>query len=233
MGLFSRSLLLLVLLLLPQQGWADGTTYLSRERVNLTALLAPPPAVGSRQQQQEITLLLKLQRERTPDQVAFAQADTARSVFRFQDILGVDFTAERLPLLAALFTKVRHNADHLLKPAKEHWNRPRPFVSDLNIHPCVERPDSASYPSAHSTFGTLASILLAEMVPEKRTQLHDRAELYRLNREIGGAHYPSDVLAGRITGTVIAAFLLQQPAFEAEFIKAKAELRGVLKLPPK
>jgi acid phosphatase (class A) len=233
MSIFNRCLLLLVLLLLPQHGWADETAYLSQERVDLTALLSPPPAVGSQQQQQEIALLLKLQRERTPDQVAFAQADTERTVFRFQDVFGADFTAEKLPLLAVLFTKVQHNADHLLKPAKKHWNRPRPFVSDLDIHPCVERPDSASYPSAHSTFGTLAAILLAEMVPEKRTQLHDRAELYRLNREIGGAHYPSDVLAGRISGTVIAAFLLNDSAFLAEFSKAKSELRKVLKLPLK
>ncbi len=232
MSLFSRCLLLLVLLLLPQQGWADETLYITQERVNLSALLAPPPAVGSQQQQQEMALLLKFQKERTADQIAFAQADMDRSVFRFKDVLGEDFTAEKLPLLAAFFTKARRTADQILDPVKRHWNRPRPYTSNLDIHPCVEKPNNASYPSGHSTFGTLTSILLANMIPEKQTQLHERAELYRLNREIGGAHYPSDVLAGRISGTVIAAFLLQDPVFQSDFLKAKTELRGVLKLPP-
>lgn len=231
MRLFSRCFLLLVLLLLPQQGWADETLYITREHVNLTALLAPPPAVGSQQQQREMALLLKFQKERTADQVAFARADMDRSVFRFKDVLGENFTAEKLPQLAAFFTKVRKNADQILDPVKKHWNRPRPYTSNLDIHPCVEKPDNASYPSGHSTFGTLTSILLANMVPEKQTQLHERAELYRLNREIGGAHYPSDVLAGRISGTVIAGFLLQDPAFQAEFMKAKTEVREVLGLP--
>jgi acid phosphatase (class A) len=228
---FSRYFLLLLLLLLPQQGFAGESLYIAPERVNLSALLAPPPTIGSPQQQQEVKLLLKFQNERTPAQIAFARADMDRSVFRFQDVLGADFTAEKLPVLTAFFLRVRHNTDQILDPAKRYWNRPRPYVSDLALHPCVDKPDNASYPSGHSTFGTVTSILLANMVPEKQKQLYERAELYRLNREIGGAHYPSDVLAGHISGTVIAAFYLQDPAFQADFANAKAELRGVLGLP--
>ncbi len=228
---FSRCFLLVAFLLLPWQGWANEPLYITQERVNLTALLAPPPAVGSLQQQQEIALLLKLQVERTAAQVAFARADMERSVFRFKDVLGENFSAEKLPLLAAFFTTVRRNTDQILIPVKMHWNRPRPYASSLDIQPCVDKPGNASYPSGHSTFGTLTAILLANMVPEKQAQLHERAELYRLNREIGGVHYPSDVRAGHIAGTVIAAFLLQEPAFQAEFAKARAELREVLGLP--
>ena len=227
----SRIALFFVLLLLPQQGWAGEALYIPQERVNLTALLAPPPVLGSPQQQQEAELLLKFQEERTQTQIAFARADMERTVFRFKDVLGDSFTAEKLPLTAAFFTKAQQNADQILAPVKRHWNRPRPYASNLDIHPCVEKPDDASYPSGHSTFGTLTSILLANMVPEKQTQLYERAELYRLNREIGGAHYPSDVLAGRISGTVIAALFMQDPVFQTEFARAKTELRRALGLP--
>lgn len=227
----SRCVLFFVLLLLPQQGLADETLYIPKGHVNLTALLAPPPVLGSQQQRQEVELLLRLQKERTEDQIAFARADMERTVFRFKDVLGENFTAEKLPLTAAFFAKAQQNADQILAPVKKYWNRPRPYASNLDIHPCVEKPDDASYPSGHSTFGTLSSILLANMAPEKQTQLYERAELYRLNREIGGAHYPSDVLSGRISGTVIAALFLQDPAFQTEFALAKAELRRVLGLP--
>lgn len=230
MRLLNRPLLLFLLLLLPQLGWAGETYFVTREQIDFSKLLAAPPAVGSAQQQQEMAYLLGLQKNRTPAQEAFAQADMERSVFRFADVMGEAFTAEKLPQTKAFFEKVKKDGDYLLDPAKKHWDRPRPYTTNPDIHPCVRKPENTSYPSGHSTFGTLTAIVLANMVPEKNAQLFDRAELYRMNREIGGAHYPSDVAAGRICGTVIAAFMLQSPAFQEEFAKAKAELRAGLGL---
>ena len=85
---------------------------------------------------------------------AFAQADAERSVFRFADVVGTDFTAGKLPQAEAFFNKIKKNADFILGPAKEHWNRPRPYATNPDIQPCVNRPGNASYPSGHSTFGT-------------------------------------------------------------------------------
>jgi acid phosphatase (class A) len=224
----NRVFLLFLLLLLPQQGLTQEAAFVTREQIDFSKLLAPPPAVGSPLQKQEMAALLILQSNRTPAQEAFAKADMERSVFRFADVVGPDFTAEKLPKSAAFFKKIQENADYILAPAKEHWNRPRPYVTNPDIHPCVDKPDNASYPSGHSTFATVTSIILADMIPEKQKEIHDRAELFRLNREVGGAHYPSDVEAGRICGTVIAAFMLQNPAFQAEYAQAKAEVRTVL-----
>ena len=227
----NRLLLLFVLLLVPQQSlWAEETLFLSRAQIDLTQLLPPPPALDSPQQHEEMKVLLTLQQERTPAMEAFAKADAERSVFRFADAVGENFTAEKLPLAAAFFERVKKTADFVLGPAKAHWDRPRPYVTNPAIHPCVPKPGNASYPSGHSTFATATSIVLANMVPEKQRQIYDRAELYRLNREIGGVHYPSDVAAGRIAGTVIAAFLFQDPAFREDFAKARSEVRKVLGL---
>lgn len=227
----NRVILLLLLLLVPQQGWTEDKLFIAREKVNLSTLLAPPPTVGSQEQQQEMATLAHFQQTRTPAQVALAREDMDRSVFRFGDVLGEQFTAEALPQVAALFGKVKKTGDHLLGPAKAYWNRPRPYASNPDIQPCLDKPDNASYPSGHSTFGTLAAIILANMVPEKQALIHERAESYRLNREIGGVHYPSDVAAGRISGTVIAAFLFQEPAFLEEYARARTELRQALGLP--
>lgn len=226
-----RSFLLLLLLLTPCFALAGETQYVTLQQIDFPKLLAPPPAMGSPLQQQEMALLVSFQQKRTPEQIAFAKADAEISVFRFADALGEKFVPEKAPLTAALFQDVKKNTAAVLDPSKAHWNRLRPYIANPNLQPCVEKPDNASYPSGHSTFGTVTAILLANMLPEMAEAIHARAELYRLNREIAGAHYPSDVEGGRIAGTVIAAFLLQNQAFQAEFAKAKAETRTLLGLP--
>jgi acid phosphatase (class A) len=227
-----RVFLLLLLLLLPQQGLAGEALFLTPQQVDVTRLLPPPPALGSPEQQQDLAQLLTLQKERTPEQVALAKADEDRSVFRFADVVGKDFTPERLPLAAALFAKLNKEAGLIVRQAKKHWDRPRPFATSDAIHPCLFKPMGPSYPSTHSTFGTLTGIILANMIPEKAREIYARAALYRFNREIGGVHYPSDVAAGRIVGTVIAAFLFQDKAFMDEYAKARAETRQALGLTP-
>jgi acid phosphatase (class A) len=70
------------------------------------------------------------------------------------------------------------------------------------------------------------------MVPEKRAQLFARGWELGNARIIGGVHFPTDVEAGRINGTLMAALMLQKPGFRADMAEARAELRKVLKLSP-
>jgi acid phosphatase (class A) len=93
--------------------------------------------------------------------------------------------------------------------------------------------DNTSYPSGHATFGTACGILLAEMFPEKRGELFARALQYGDSRIIVGAHYPSDVEAARLAGTVGAALLMQNATFQRQFFEAQAELRTALNYPVK
>lgn len=227
-----RAFLLVFLLLLPQQGAAGSAPFFTAQQVDLTTVLAPPPTVGSPEQRQGMALLLKLQKERTPQEVAQARADADRSVFRFADVVGPNFTPDKLPLAKELFEEVGRTASAVVNPAKDVWNRPRPYATNPELTPCLRKPRGPSYPSNHATFGTVTGIILANMLPEKAAAIYARAALYRLHREIGGVHYPSDVEAGRLAGTVIAAFLLKDPAFLAEFTKAKAEVRQALGLRP-
>jgi len=71
-------------------------------------------------------------------------------------------------------------------------------------------------------------ILLANMVPEKKTEIFKRSWAYAQNRVIGGVHYRSNIEAGRISGTVIAAMLMKDKNFAQDFAAAKAELRTAL-----
>jgi acid phosphatase (class A) len=88
----------------------------------------------------------------------------------------------------------------------------------------------SSYPSGHTTFGTLCAIMLADMVPEKRAELFARSRDFGHSRLVVGAHYPSDVEAGRITGTVAATLLMQNAKFQHDFALARATLRQAMGL---
>ncbi|EFL52938.1 phosphoesterase PA-phosphatase related protein [Solidesulfovibrio fructosivorans JJ]] len=223
---------LLLLLLVPQTGLAKSQAFgLTAQQIDFVRLLPPPPVVGSAIQRAEMRLLMTLQKSRTPEQVALAQADAKRTVFRFTDAIGPAFTADNLPLTAAFFDMTRTAADALIGPAKAHFDRPRPYVTNPDLTPCLPKPHNASYPSGHSTFATVTSIILANMLPEHADAIYARAEVYRFNRELGGVHYPSDVAAGRIAGTVIAAFLFDDPVFMEAYARARAETRRVLGLP--
>ncbi|MFO1410254.1 MAG: phosphatase PAP2 family protein [Steroidobacteraceae bacterium] len=89
-----------------------------------------------------------------------------------------------------------------------------------------------SYPSGHSAFGTSCAILLAGMVPEQRVALFQRGRDYGRSRNIVGAHFPSDVEAGRIAATVAVAQMQKDAGFRQDFERARVELRAALGLPP-
>ena len=66
------------------------------------------------------------------------------------------------------------------------------------------------YPSGHANAGYTIAIVLAQMVPEKRAEIFARAQAFALNRVIGGVHFRSDIEAGRLSGTLIAAAMFRQ-----------------------
>jgi acid phosphatase (class A) len=73
--------------------------------------------------------------------------------------------------------------------------------------------------------------VLAKMVPEKRFELSERNREYALNRVVLGQHFPRDIRAGEIAGTLITAALMETPAFRRDLETARAELRQALGYP--
>jgi hypothetical protein len=74
--------------------------------------------------------------------------------------------------------------------------------------------DSPSFPSGHTTYGYMGSLLLAELVPDRFQEMVARAAEYGNDRIIMGAHYAMDVLGGRTLATYDLAHLLaNDPAY--------------------
>jgi acid phosphatase (class A) len=178
--------------------------------------------------------MLKIQQDRTPQEVDRARADASYSVFRFADALGNPeaFTPKDLPKTTALFRKVTREEGAVVQAGKRSFDRPRPFVLDTRIQPVLKEPTNASYPSGHALWSRVVGLLLADMLPEYREKIMARADDFAFHRVVAGVHYPSDVEAGKLAGTALAAFLLAAPAFQPDYAQAKQELRAALKLPP-
>jgi len=213
----------------------DVKPYLDAGAVDLLRILPPPPADDSKQTLAELGEILTIQIARTPAMAERARADSEENIWRFADVLGEKFNAENLPRLAALSERLIKTEDVVVKPAKKGFNRPRPYVLNKLVEPLragTSMSTSGSWPSGHTTLGTLMGIVLADMVPEKKTELMRRAWEYGDNRVVAGVHYRSDVEMGRIAGSVIAATLMARPDFRKDFNAAQKELRRVLELPP-
>lgn len=230
----ARLLLVLVALGIPGAPRAETAApfaaepYFDSKTVDLLQLLPPPPSVDSAETRAELGELLVVQVSRTPEMVARAQADAVEEVWRFADVLGPKFIPDLLPKTAVLFARLVATDNAVTDPAKTVFARKRPFmVSDL-IRPVVKPSTSGSWPSSHAALGTLMGIVLSDMLPEKRALIMDRAWAYAENRVVAGMHFPSDVEMGRITGSVIAAVALRDPAFLADYAAAKAELRDAI-----
>ena len=96
-----------------------------------------------------------------------------------------------------------------------------PASNDVyNRGPISNLVDSPSYPSGHTTYGYMGSILLAVLVPERYGEMIARAAEYGNDRILMGAHYAMDVLGGRTLATYDLAHLLaNDPAYMGRTVK--------------
>ena len=81
-----------------------------------------------------------------------------------------------------------------------------------------------SYPSGHSTVGTVDALVLAELFPEKRAAILALGRQIGWDRVLTGYHFLTDVRAGRVLGQAIVRELMANPAFQHDLAEAKAEI---------
>ena len=225
-----RFAFVLCMLLIGQPALADGDA--RSPVVEVSNLLPPPPAAGSAAARQDLDAVLAVQKSRTAQEMAAAKADVEHSMFRFADAIGLTVQPSTLPKTAAFFDRVAKFDKVQVKQAKAYFHRPRPSVVSSEVHPLSkDKPDDWSYPSGHATFGYTTAVLLANMLPEKRAEIFARADLYAQHRIVMGAHFPSDLEAGKLAGTVIAAQILRDAQWQGDYNAARRELRKALELP--
>lgn len=213
---------------------AHEAIFVAAAQTRSDLILAAPPADDSATTKAELAELHAIEAARTPEQVARARADDAlETMFLYADVLGPAFDAAHLPLTAAFALRVKNDEGVNAMPAKQAFQRVRPYYLDKSLHPvCKTKAKNDSYPSGHTTAGYLAALVLVEMVPEKRDAILARAADYAHNRLVCGVHYPSDVEASKLVAYATHAVMDGSPAFQAELKAATRELRSTLNMPP-
>lgn len=86
--------------------------------------------------------------------------------------------------------------------------RPRPFVRCEDIRVCARVLDQFSFPSGHVLHAVAFSLIIVQSYPALGYLLWPFVALVALSRVILGLHYPSDVLAGALIGSLLAGTVL-------------------------
>ena len=229
-----KALVLATLALTPITVRADPSPAagVSLDPAPLERVVGTPPAARSPEASQDLAILLWLQQARNPEIVSSSWTLLERNPTAFSRALGVDML-RTTPLLNAALKAFLKPVDGIKDQIKDRVNRPRPFVSNPQIVPCLPLEASASFPSGHSTWYRAASELLADLLPERRSRLIELGRHGGNSRVLCGMHYPSDVEAGQRLGVAAANQLIQSPqwrAFKAD-AAVQAELDQVRKAP--
>ncbi len=214
-----------------------GSFLPAEEAINSYTLLPPPPEYNSTQFLTDESGFLYGRSLINTDRWKLAKEDADLSDdgigSQFSSVVGVVISKENTPKLYSLFLKLRKDNDNAADFAKKHYMRVRPFVM-FNTQTC--EPDdepflrkSGSYPSGHSTNGWSMALILSEMVPEKSEQILRKGFDYGQSRVICGAHWQSDVDAGRVLGASVLSKLKSNHEFNKSFNEAKKEIRDKLK----
>ena len=212
---------LLVLLVAPAL-LAEGY-YLTPGHPDGVALLAPPPVAGSAEEAADLATVRAVVKARTPAEEARAIKDADLSIFLFEPAIGPFFEPGKLPKTEALFKKVKKDVAEPIAAMKEHWKRRRPYDVDEHLS-AGPREKDLSYPSAHSTRGTVQALLLAELFPEHKAAILEIGRNLGWDRVLLGKHFPTDIYAGRVLGQALVREVLASPAFQRDLAEAKAEV---------
>ncbi len=215
--------------------------YLAPEDLPDSLVINPlPPAEGTaamaRDEERAIEALVQ---QGTP-RFELAAADAAfflpngDSVFSCS--AGFVIGPETTPKLHALLRKSVADLALAVYPTKNHYQRARPFMLNkqptctLDQEPMLER--DGSYPSGHTAIGYGWGLILAEIVPERATQLVARGREFGESRRICNVHWQSDIDEGQQVAAAVVARLHSDGRFRADLEAARAEHAELAGTPP-
>ncbi len=181
----------------------------------------------------DLETILQVQASRTPEQVEWAKVVERDTIFNHATVLGTWFTASNLPVTAAFFKAFEDDLRWIDRVGKEPFLRPRPSVSHASVEPAVTVSASSCYPSGTAIQAFVWAELLAEIFPAQRSGLVARAHRAAWARVIGGVHYPSDLVAGRLLAAPLLESCRKRTAFREGLAAVQAEMLAVAASQPK
>lgn len=193
-------------------------------------LLPAAPRAGSPRYEADRQVFLATRSLEGTPRWTLAQQDvdyaTPRLLANFSCAMGTPLDATRLPRLAALVDATSTAADVSTGPAKKANQRQRPFLIDkgATCQSTEKLANSFDYPSGHATRGWAVGLVLAELAPDRASDLLLRSRAFADSRVVCGVHNLSAIDAGAMNGASVVAVLHADASFQASLADAKREL---------
>jgi acid phosphatase (class A) len=217
--------ILLALTVVAGAGAEPAKTFMPAQAGLWVDALPAPPADGTPAGLADLETLLQVQADRTAAQVARARRVEKHTAFLMgAAVFGDWFTPENLPMTARFFKSAGVGFHPVLVHAKEKWMRPRPYLRDARVHPCLAAPGGTSYPSGHSASAAIWAELFSEAFPEHREDFAAQVRETMWSRVLAGVHYPSDTQAGRMLGESIGRAMATVPATQHALGEVRREI---------
>ena len=209
--------------------------YLSMRKLpDMIKWLPAPPDTTSEEFVHDIMRYMWGKKQRlNPERAAIAIRDAVWNIdstlAEYFVPFGLELSFEKTPELYTFMVRSIKTCDQMGTRAKWFYKRKRPFMR-MNEHMLTRNEEeglinNGSYPSGHTIRGWSAALLLAELNPAAADTILARGMMYGDSRVIVGAHWQSDVDAGRLAGSVAVLTLHTCPEFMEELEKARAEFQ--------
>ena len=147
----------------------------------------------------------------------------------FSEPFGLKISEEETPEIWKLLRDAKATCENISGFPKFFYKRKRPFVrfqehtATPRFEPELRR--NFSYPSGHTILGWTSALLLTEINPECADTILARGMMYGESRVIVGAHWQSDVDAGRLAAAAVYARMHTSERFLEQMQLARQEFR--------
>ncbi len=149
--------------------------------------------------------------------------------------LGVELTRQNAPKFMSLYSRVARESTRATNVPKDALKRLRPFLIDRGPT-CIDQKgpvkDSYDYPSGHVTFSWSEALILAELAPDRATDILVRARAFGESRLVCGVHNMSAVESGRTNASALVAALHGSGEFRADLDAARREVDAARRAGP-
>ena len=172
---------------------------------------------------------MRLNKERADIAIRDAEYSLECIMREFSEPFGLQISEENTPEIYKLLRDAKVTFENISGFPKYYYKRKRPFIrfNEPTLAPQYE-PDlrrNYSYPSGHTIFGWGSALLLAEINPERADTILARGMMYGESRVIVGAHWQSDVDAGRLAASAAYSRMHTSERFLEQMQLARQEFR--------
>jgi len=194
---------------------------------------APPDTVGAAFAYDIMQYMWGKQMRQNKERADIAIRDAVYSLEcimeEFSEPLGLKMSKEETPEIYKLLKDSKATCENISNFPKFYYKRIRPFMrfhehtATPQFEPDLRR--NFSYPSGHTILGWCSALLLSEINPVRADTILARGMMYGESRVIVGAHWQSDVDAGRLAASAVYSRMHTSERFLEQMQLARQEFR--------